>query len=744
MNFINPFYLFGLLAATVPIIIHLLNLRKQKKVEFSTLIFLKEMQKTKIRNVKIKKWLLLIIRTLIIVALVLAFSRPTIKSVIPGFGLEAQKSQIVLLDNSYSMDYKDEKGIRLEQAKKIALQIVKKNPKDEFMVIALTNNNENLYFTKDLDNIEEQLKNIKLENYNEDFSNSLNNSVKLTELANNKYKVINVISDLPKSYFTTLDENKEDISKIKIEDNENLGVIFFPLKSKNNEVKNISIDDFSLENNIIQKDYPFEVKTLIKNHFDQEVKNVVLNLYLNNERVAQRIFDLNPNELKEVFISHIFKTFGVQNLYLEIENDALDFDNYKYFNVKISDKPKVLLVGNDKSNGFLELILNSKVNDNSNNGINQVTSQNNISNSGTNLNSSEIAYLTKTTPDKINEYDFKDYNVIILTDYNFSDMDQLKLFNSIKEGTNVICFAEYFSDKTNVSNQINQSTQTKQNNYQSFILRLNQIQQKNGNSNGLKIINNDGEFKITNFDVSHPIFKGLFKKDFNQNNLIESPKINNYTSISNANNIIYINKDGILQELKMNKGKLLFFGINNNLEQSNFPLISLYPALVYKSILYISSEEYSKKSFDNKSKTLVLDNNGILSNNIKIIGPDKYENFPTIINNNGQNYINISNYKKIGNYNLYNDNSLYQAFQINLPPQESYFYEQITSSDIANYFQFLFNKKIKYELISDMEDVSKQLKNFELGSEIWKLFVIIALLLAITEMIIQKYYLKIE
>lgn len=738
MNFINPFYLFGLLAATVPIIIHLLNLRKQKKVEFSTLIFLKEMQKTKIRNVKIKKWLLLIIRTLIIICLVLAFSRPTIKSVIPGFGLEAQKSQILLIDNSYSMDYKDEKGIRLEQAKKIALEIVKKNPKDEFMISTLTTNNENLYFTKDIDNIEEQLKKIKVENYNENFSNSFNNLIRLVELANNNFKVINVISDLPKSYFIYNDENKEEVSKIKIENNENLGVIFFSLKSKNNEVKNISIDDFSLENNIIQKDYPFEVKTSIKNHFGHDAKNVVLNLYLNNERVAQRIFDLKPYEFKEIFINHIFKTSGVQNLYLEIENDALDFDNYKYFNVKINDKPKILLVGNDKSNGFLELILSSKSNNNLNSKSNLQVKNLDLN---TNVSSSDIVYLTKTTTNKINEFELKDFNVVILTDYNLSDNDQNNLLNSIQEGTKVICFSE------NITNEINQNNQVKTtnlNNYESLILRLNQLQQKNRNSKLLKIQTNEGDFKISNYDETHPIFKGLFKKDFNQNNQIESPKINSYTSISNLNNIIYVNKDGILQELNLDKGKILFFGINNNLNQSNFPLVSLYPALIYKSILYISSEDYSKKSFEVNSKTLLLDNSGIISNNLKIIGPDKYENFPTLINNNGQNYINIGNYKRIGNYNLFNENNLYQAFQINLPPNESYFYDQITNDIIKVFFDNLFDKKLKFEIISDLEDITKQLKNIELGSEIWKIFVLLALFLSVAEMLIQKYYFKID
>ena len=50
MIFLNPAILFGLLAASIPVILHFLNLRKIKKVEFSTLIFLKELQKTKIKK----------------------------------------------------------------------------------------------------------------------------------------------------------------------------------------------------------------------------------------------------------------------------------------------------------------------------------------------------------------------------------------------------------------------------------------------------------------------------------------------------------------------------------------------------------------------------------------------------------------------------------------------------------------------------------------------------------------------
>ncbi|HLF20230.1 MAG TPA: BatA domain-containing protein, partial [Bacteroidota bacterium] len=79
MTFLNPLVFFGLLAAAIPILLHIFSLRKLKTIEFSTLNFLKELQKTKIRRLKIRQILLLILRTLLVVLLVIAFSRPTLK-----------------------------------------------------------------------------------------------------------------------------------------------------------------------------------------------------------------------------------------------------------------------------------------------------------------------------------------------------------------------------------------------------------------------------------------------------------------------------------------------------------------------------------------------------------------------------------------------------------------------------------------------------------------------------------------
>ena len=104
MTFLNTAILFGLIAGAIPIIIHLITRQKAKTVFFSTLRFLKELQNQQIRRLKIRQILLLILRTLIILLLVLAFARPTLKRRLStGVSSAAKTTAVLILDNSLSM-----------------------------------------------------------------------------------------------------------------------------------------------------------------------------------------------------------------------------------------------------------------------------------------------------------------------------------------------------------------------------------------------------------------------------------------------------------------------------------------------------------------------------------------------------------------------------------------------------------------------------------------------------------------
>lgn len=124
MTFLNPLYLIALTAAAIPILLHLLNLRRLRVVEFSTLAFLKELQRSRIRRLKLKQWLLLLLRTLVIVFIVLAFTRPALRSAMDFLpGTAARNSVVIVLDDSYSMQVSDEGGRFLAQARARALAV---------------------------------------------------------------------------------------------------------------------------------------------------------------------------------------------------------------------------------------------------------------------------------------------------------------------------------------------------------------------------------------------------------------------------------------------------------------------------------------------------------------------------------------------------------------------------------------------------------------------------------------------
>lgn len=103
MNFLNPLFLFGLAAAAIPILIHLFTRRRPKDVPFSSLEFLSEVQQSEIRRLRIKQWLLLLLRTLAVAALATAMARPALPGGAGRAGEAAATTLVALIDVSGSM-----------------------------------------------------------------------------------------------------------------------------------------------------------------------------------------------------------------------------------------------------------------------------------------------------------------------------------------------------------------------------------------------------------------------------------------------------------------------------------------------------------------------------------------------------------------------------------------------------------------------------------------------------------------
>lgn len=106
MPFVHPWALFGLSLASAPIIIHLLNRRRFKVVEWAAMEFLLASQRKNYRRVQIEQLLLMALRILLIVVLILLVSRPLMRRALAGI-TERERLVTLVFDTSMSQGYRD-------------------------------------------------------------------------------------------------------------------------------------------------------------------------------------------------------------------------------------------------------------------------------------------------------------------------------------------------------------------------------------------------------------------------------------------------------------------------------------------------------------------------------------------------------------------------------------------------------------------------------------------------------------
>ena len=126
MSFLQQSLLWGLLAASIPVIIHLLNRRRHRTVKWAAMEFLLKATRESRGKKKLKYLIILTCRTLAIAALIFAIARPLVGGFL-GWGGAKIDTVILILDRSASME-QQAKGSR-ESKRKSALASVRKSLK---------------------------------------------------------------------------------------------------------------------------------------------------------------------------------------------------------------------------------------------------------------------------------------------------------------------------------------------------------------------------------------------------------------------------------------------------------------------------------------------------------------------------------------------------------------------------------------------------------------------------------------
>lgn len=135
MSFLNPLFLFGLAAAAVPILIHLFTRKRPREMPFPSLEFLSEVNRSEIRRLRLRQWLLLLLRTLAVATLALAMSRPALRGT-AGLSRHASTTVVALVDESGSMGAMAPDGTLLAGAKRAVESLLGTlGPADELLLV---------------------------------------------------------------------------------------------------------------------------------------------------------------------------------------------------------------------------------------------------------------------------------------------------------------------------------------------------------------------------------------------------------------------------------------------------------------------------------------------------------------------------------------------------------------------------------------------------------------------------------
>jgi hypothetical protein len=121
VSFVNPSLLLGMLAAVVPILVHLLSRRRIRRLQFSDLRFLEDVQSQQARSLDLRRLLLLLLRVLAILCVVLAVARPRLAGL--AAGPDGARSVLFILDSSASMQTQQGSGTRFTSSLEACLDL---------------------------------------------------------------------------------------------------------------------------------------------------------------------------------------------------------------------------------------------------------------------------------------------------------------------------------------------------------------------------------------------------------------------------------------------------------------------------------------------------------------------------------------------------------------------------------------------------------------------------------------------
>jgi hypothetical protein len=336
MQFVHPEILWALTALAVPVLIHLFNFRRYKKIAFSNISFLKDVKSETTKSSKIRHFIILLCRLLAFAAIILAFTQPFFPTA-QSEKMNGVRAVSVYIDNSLSMQGQEAGVSFLEISKQKATALVSSfSNNDRFQIIS--NNfkgTDQRLLSKD--EAIQLIQNISFSPDNKQISAVFERQRDLLNKSAADIQLYYWLSDFQR--------NSSEIQEITNAENE-----FITAIPATQEVqKNLSIDSvyFSTPQRILNTSDTLLV--VIQNHSSEEIENAPLSVELDGIQKAVSGVSIKSRGLITVPIAFSTMQTGFHYGSVRINDFPLVFDDVHYFAYSISEKINILnIIGTEQ------------------------------------------------------------------------------------------------------------------------------------------------------------------------------------------------------------------------------------------------------------------------------------------------------------------------------------------------------------------------------------------------------------
>ena len=336
--------LIGLVAAAIPLAIHLLHHSQTRPIPFSNLDFLRRLHHSRMRRVRLRQWLVLLLRTLIILLLVLAFSRPAHRSGGGGWwGRSAPIAAVVLFDQSYSTTYRRPEGRLFDQMQRQAFALADLfDGRDEVVLIPFAKRAQSLERALDGAHLKTQLEALLPGEESTDIGQALEAATRQLARLEDRHREVFLFTDLARYNWQEVDAVEGWPGDAAV----------YICAADTAARANVHVGAVRIASWMAAAGARLELQVSLSNGADRPIRGVGVDLYLNDERVRRQTVDLRLGEERRIEFVVTPRRSGRTSGYIEVEDDDLALDNRRYFALELPERIGALALGHRPSDTY--------------------------------------------------------------------------------------------------------------------------------------------------------------------------------------------------------------------------------------------------------------------------------------------------------------------------------------------------------------------------------------------------------